>query len=345
MQERQEFLDRYFVFTEEHDYKPPHDYTRTNGLVEDIRQRPTAPSRSSERLDEITRPKEVQGHDPGEPLELAARCAPRAGRRPTTPTAAPTSDGARPERNITVNLPGIATTWSASRSEPCASSASSERSSRVAAPCRADALERLYAVQREKRRRPHRSRSSTSSSSDELADRARARRGGAAPARRAARPGADPERARRRAYPSRSRRPTGSSSCAEDDHAVHVSCADPFDTAPLDDLRLLFGKPVEVHRRARREDRRRHQPRLRARGRRRRARDRAGEVNDEEGGERHPRLRRRGPGHPLGQLALSPGDEGARERHPHRAGREGGPRPLPHRRRALRRAARAPRTS
>jgi general secretion pathway protein E len=32
---------------------------------------------------------------------------------------------------------------------------------------------------------------------------------------------------------------------AEDEHNVHVFCADPFDTAPLDDLRLLFGKPVE----------------------------------------------------------------------------------------------------
>jgi general secretion pathway protein E len=32
---------------------------------------------------------------------------------------------------------------------------------------------------------------------------------------------------------------------AEDDHNVHVFCADPFETAPLDDLRLLFGKPVE----------------------------------------------------------------------------------------------------
>jgi general secretion pathway protein E len=31
----------------------------------------------------------------------------------------------------------------------------------------------------------------------------------------------------------------------EDEHNVHVFCADPFETAPLDDLRLLFGKPVE----------------------------------------------------------------------------------------------------
>ncbi len=33
---------------------------------------------------------------------------------------------------------------------------------------------------------------------------------------------------------------------AEDDQAVHVACADPFDTAAFDDLRLLFGKSVEV---------------------------------------------------------------------------------------------------
>ena len=37
MQERQEFLDRYFIFNGE-DWKPPRDYSRANGLVEDIRQ-------------------------------------------------------------------------------------------------------------------------------------------------------------------------------------------------------------------------------------------------------------------------------------------------------------------
>ena len=36
MQERQEFLDRYFVFTS--DWEPPQDFSRTNGLVEEIRQ-------------------------------------------------------------------------------------------------------------------------------------------------------------------------------------------------------------------------------------------------------------------------------------------------------------------
>ncbi len=37
MQERQEFLDRYFVFTG-NDWSPPRDYSRANGVVEDIRQ-------------------------------------------------------------------------------------------------------------------------------------------------------------------------------------------------------------------------------------------------------------------------------------------------------------------
>ena len=33
---------------------------------------------------------------------------------------------------------------------------------------------------------------------------------------------------------------------AEDDSSVHVACADPFDTSAFDDLRVLFGKPVEA---------------------------------------------------------------------------------------------------
>ena len=37
MQERQEFIDRYFVFGNEN-WSPPRDYSRANGLVEDIRQ-------------------------------------------------------------------------------------------------------------------------------------------------------------------------------------------------------------------------------------------------------------------------------------------------------------------
>jgi general secretion pathway protein D len=70
MQERQEFLDRYFVF-EGTDYQPPHDWSHSFGLVDDIRQayRAVAERRA---LDEATRPKEVKGHAPGEPLEMPA---------------------------------------------------------------------------------------------------------------------------------------------------------------------------------------------------------------------------------------------------------------------------------
>ena len=31
MQERQEFLDRYFVFSDQQPYEPPRDFSRTNG--------------------------------------------------------------------------------------------------------------------------------------------------------------------------------------------------------------------------------------------------------------------------------------------------------------------------
>jgi general secretion pathway protein D len=70
MQERQEFLDRYFVF-EGTDYQPPHDWSHSYGLVDDIRQ---AYRQVAERkaLDEATRPKELKGHLPGEPLEMPA---------------------------------------------------------------------------------------------------------------------------------------------------------------------------------------------------------------------------------------------------------------------------------
>jgi general secretion pathway protein D len=75
MQERQEFLDRYFVFDESHEYTPPHDYNRANGLLEDIRQS-YLNAAEQEALDILTKPKEVKGHEPGQPLEMPA---PHAG--------------------------------------------------------------------------------------------------------------------------------------------------------------------------------------------------------------------------------------------------------------------------
>ena len=60
----------------------------------------------------------------------------------------------------------------------------------------------------------------------------------------------------------------------EDEQAVHVVCGDPFDTQALDDLRVIFGKPVEAVRRRPRSHRGRDQPRLRAAGGRGAARER-----------------------------------------------------------------------
>jgi general secretion pathway protein D len=69
MQERQEFLDHYFVFSDDTQYEPPKDYSRTNGLLEDIRQS-YADVLDQRRLDELTRPREMKTHEPGQPLEL-----------------------------------------------------------------------------------------------------------------------------------------------------------------------------------------------------------------------------------------------------------------------------------
>jgi general secretion pathway protein D len=68
MEERQEFLDRYFVFAgDSKEWKPYVDYTRTRGLVEEIRQ---AYMREEEKaaLEEQTRPKEVKKHEASKPI-------------------------------------------------------------------------------------------------------------------------------------------------------------------------------------------------------------------------------------------------------------------------------------
>jgi general secretion pathway protein D len=96
MQERQEFLDHYFVFTDNQDYQPPKDYTRTRGLLEEIRQAYVAVE-ERKRLDELTKPREMRTHDPGQPLEMPATgtrgaagnapaVQPPAGNPPPTPT-------------------------------------------------------------------------------------------------------------------------------------------------------------------------------------------------------------------------------------------------------------------
>jgi general secretion pathway protein D len=69
MQERQEFLDRYFVFNDSAVWQPPHDFTRANGLVEDIRQTMIEQSEKT-RLELDRAPKAVKKHAPSEPIAL-----------------------------------------------------------------------------------------------------------------------------------------------------------------------------------------------------------------------------------------------------------------------------------
>lgn len=68
MRERQEFLDRYFVFTSD-SWEPPTDYARANGLVEEIRQAQLE-REELERLMRESESTEVLGHEPSDPIEL-----------------------------------------------------------------------------------------------------------------------------------------------------------------------------------------------------------------------------------------------------------------------------------
>ncbi|CAN5915566.1 type II secretion system secretin GspD [soil metagenome] len=94
MQERQEYLDRYFVFSDSSDYKPPKDWSRMNGLVEDIRQSYFG-LEERKRLDEITKPRELKTHDPQRPLEM-----PQGTTRPAGGAAPANPGGATPPINV-----------------------------------------------------------------------------------------------------------------------------------------------------------------------------------------------------------------------------------------------------
>ena len=97
MQERQEYLDRYFVFSDSSEFKAPKDWSRTNGLVEDIRQAYFGLD-ERKRLDEITKPRELKTHDPQRPLEMPQGTT--TSPRPAGVGAAPTPGGATPPVNV-----------------------------------------------------------------------------------------------------------------------------------------------------------------------------------------------------------------------------------------------------
>lgn len=106
MQERQEFLDRYFIFTGQ-EWRPPRDWTRMSGLVEDIRkayqeiqdhlelEQESRGLAEEERVPSlpIALPSEVRS---GQPAPAAAPPA-RRQRRVPTPAPAPAPPAAQPQ--------------------------------------------------------------------------------------------------------------------------------------------------------------------------------------------------------------------------------------------------------
>ncbi len=114
LQERQEFLDHYFVFSDETEYEPPKDYSRTSGLLEDVRQS-FMEVEDQRHLDDLMRPREMKTHEPGSPLELPAPVgevpvgaapaapAPATAPAPAAPAPAPaaTPPGTQPPLNVT----------------------------------------------------------------------------------------------------------------------------------------------------------------------------------------------------------------------------------------------------
>jgi general secretion pathway protein D len=95
IQERQEFLDRYMVFSGE-DWKPPHDWSRTSGLVEDIRKA-FGEIAEQERLEQESKPRENPPREPSDPIELPSDVH-------GVGAAAPQSAGAAPARRTTPAL-------------------------------------------------------------------------------------------------------------------------------------------------------------------------------------------------------------------------------------------------
>ncbi len=113
MQERQEFIDRYFVFTTD-TWDPPRDYARTNGLVEDIRQSFFEVD-EKQRLEDELRPRQMHEHAPGEaidlPTNIKSTTSPGGARR-NRPAPNPPAPTPEPPRQGSITPPpkgGVAT--------------------------------------------------------------------------------------------------------------------------------------------------------------------------------------------------------------------------------------------
>ncbi|MBV9945275.1 MAG: type II secretion system secretin GspD, partial [Myxococcales bacterium] len=103
MQERQEFLDHYFVFSDQTDYEAPKDYSRMNGLLEEIRQS-YMDLDEQRRFEEVLRPREMKTHTAGQPLELPTTVGPRLA--PAGPAGAPPPAAPAPNAPASPGAPG-----------------------------------------------------------------------------------------------------------------------------------------------------------------------------------------------------------------------------------------------
>jgi general secretion pathway protein D len=96
MQERQEFLDRYFVFEDSLPWEPAKDYTRTNGMLEHIRQTQLKLEERA-RLRKELEPGKVKGHEPVKAVQLPAMAAPKSVPAPApAPRPAPRTNPRTP---------------------------------------------------------------------------------------------------------------------------------------------------------------------------------------------------------------------------------------------------------
>ena len=70
MQERQEFIDRYFVFSDTN-WQPPRDWSRTNGLLEEIRQTYIQVDQAQLLQQQLEQTEAPPEHKPREGIEMA----------------------------------------------------------------------------------------------------------------------------------------------------------------------------------------------------------------------------------------------------------------------------------
>jgi general secretion pathway protein D len=96
MQERQEFLDRYFVFADS-EWTPPKDWSRTNGLVEDIRQSYLEIDEQL-RLERESLAPEDEERVPSDPIDLPDEVRAGGGTKTTTKATKTTTTAPKPTK-------------------------------------------------------------------------------------------------------------------------------------------------------------------------------------------------------------------------------------------------------